>query len=280
MDPRRYSKRIQVALVHIRTALTLLFTGCIALGAGGCAVPIAQQSHSTIQEAPAPRIRPMNGADASPSAPTTTLVQIAPCRLLDTRIAGGPFTNGETRTYTATGHCGIPQSAVALQASVTTTGATRAGYLTAWGAGRRPSTNFATYGALAGMTVGTELPLVPATTDFKIAATGGPTQVLVDVTGYYQQQVAGFIDFTGTPFAPIGTGITNVAFGNAPNSIYITTDRDLSDCTPIVNIIGATDLAEAYIDYPSDTNTVRVVESTTLGGSPPQYQPFYFTVIC
>lgn len=130
------------------------------------------------------------------------------------------------------------------------------------------------------MTVGTEVPLVPASTEFTLANTGGPTQVIIDVTGYYQRQVAGFIDFTGIPFAPIGTGITGVTFGNLPNSIYITTDRDLSSCTPIVNIIGATDLAVAYVDYPSDTTTVRVVESATTGGSPAEYQPFYFTVIC
>ncbi|MBV8201678.1 MAG: hypothetical protein JOZ15_13735, partial [Acidobacteria bacterium] len=68
---------------------------------------------------------------AAPGVPLK-FYTLAPCRILDTRNAGGPLGGpalaaGATRTFPAGTACGIPASARALSVNVTVTGGTSSG---------------------------------------------------------------------------------------------------------------------------------------------------------
>ena len=71
-------------------------------------------------------------------------VAVAPCRLVDTRTAGGPIQGGGSRNFTVPqlGGCGIPSSAAAYSLNVTAVPHGPLGYLTIWPAGQsQPTTS-------------------------------------------------------------------------------------------------------------------------------------------
>jgi hypothetical protein len=70
---------------------------------------------------------------------------VAPCRLVDTRDLGapigGPVLDGqETRTFTASGSCGIPSTARALSVNVAVTAPTSVGNLRLFPSGQAAGT--------------------------------------------------------------------------------------------------------------------------------------------
>lgn len=137
------------------------------------------------------------------SAPTTAAKYVAmtPCRIVDTRVAGGAFTDQVTRSYAVrgggtafaaqggkSGGCAIPSTATAIEASVTAVGPTSAGYARAWPTGATPPTaTFLNFEAGRSLT---------NTGTFSLAATsnakpltlrnyGTKTQYVIDVQGYF-----------------------------------------------------------------------------------------------
>ncbi|MCA9134980.1 MAG: cadherin-like domain-containing protein, partial [Planctomycetales bacterium] len=75
-------------------------------------------------------------------------VPITPCRIVDTRIVGGPLGNREIRDYAVSGSgnafaqqggqadgCGIPEGALAVEASVTAVSPADSGFFRAWPSG-------------------------------------------------------------------------------------------------------------------------------------------------
>ena len=81
---------------------------------------------------------------AVPFTPRPTAARtfmLTPCRVVDTRQAGGPLQPGADRMFSTAGACGIPPTATALVANVTVTNPTQPGSLTIYRAdGARPST--------------------------------------------------------------------------------------------------------------------------------------------
>jgi len=55
---------------------------------------------------------------------------ITPCRIVDTRLTGGPITFQTTRNFTVQGVCGIPTNAKAVVLNATIVGPSTDGYLT------------------------------------------------------------------------------------------------------------------------------------------------------
>lgn len=148
---------------------------------------------------------------------------LAPCRLIDTRLAAGPFVSGETRSYNVIGPtsytgiggnaagCGIPGTTTPVGAG-TVGNAVRAlvlnfaavapaagGHVLAWPSDQAPPVasvlNF-TLGVFAianGLTVATcteavPVGMSPCLNDLSVQVVGGPVHIVADVLGYYAPQ--------------------------------------------------------------------------------------------
>jgi len=178
----------------------------------------------------------------TPSDVGTIFQPIQPCRIVDTRnSASGTLGNGGSRSFTVRGTfgfvaqggnpsgCGVPTSATAVSVSVTTTQSAGAGYLIGWPFGQpQPNTSFGTYNAGLGMTVGADFILraTGAEPSLTIANYGGPTHLIIDVNGYYEPQLAGFVEQDGTLTYSSGriTAVSHPSVGNYD----ITFDRTVS----------------------------------------------------
>ena len=114
-------------------------------------------------------------------------VSLAPSRILDTRITGGPLSSIEARDLAILGSGGVPESNVsAVVMNVTVTDTTASGYLTVFPSGTtRPTASNLNW--VPGLTV-------PNLVTVKVGDTGkvsifqsgpGTADVVVDVAGYY-----------------------------------------------------------------------------------------------
>ena len=115
---------------------------------------------------------------------------VIPCRVLDTRLTGGPIASGETRLVTIEGTCGIPTSAVAVAINITAVNPTAGGHLTAYqGNGSLPMTstlNFNNATTRANNAVVTLSTDGNGTVAIFVLAPGGQTDVVVDINGWFE----------------------------------------------------------------------------------------------
>lgn len=126
-----------------------------------------------------------SGTSGNPGA----LVALPPARILDSRYSatfGGPIPPASSKTLPVAGHGGIPATDVhAAVVTLTETGATRGGYLTAYpSGGHRPLAS--TLNFTAGRSVA-NLAVVPLGPDGSIAvysSSAQPVHAIVDVLGY------------------------------------------------------------------------------------------------
>ena len=124
---------------------------------------------------------------------TTGLFTLAPCRLVDTRGAGGPLGEpalaaGATRSFVAHGSCGVPSTAKVLVANVTAVDAPAAGFLTLFPTGRsQPLAS--TVNFVAGRPRANNVLLLLGTGGaFDVAAGlgAGTVHIVVDVSGWLE----------------------------------------------------------------------------------------------
>jgi hypothetical protein len=121
---------------------------------------------------------------------------LTPCRLLDTRLADGPFggppipPGGSQRVVVAAGHCGIPAGARALAVNVTVVASPQPGFLTFFpGDAAVPGTS--TINFKPGRVIANNAVLALASSGSGTLALSNftasqPVQVLIDVSGYFQ----------------------------------------------------------------------------------------------
>ncbi len=139
--------------------------------------------------------------DQSPG-PDGLFNPVVPARLLDTRSAGfSPLGSGGVQTVQVTGRGGVPASGVAaVVLNVTVTGATQAGYLTAWPSGAAmPSASNLNF--VAGQTVANRVVVMlgaDGKADFYNLQ--GTVQLIVDVNGWFTDASA---TGTGSHFSPM-----------------------------------------------------------------------------
>jgi hypothetical protein len=121
------------------------------------------------------------------------LFTVVPCRVVDTRLAQGPYGGpalaaGQSRAFTLAGQCGIPAGAKAVAANVTVTGPTAAGNLRLYPADQAlPSTSTLNYvagqtranNAIVGLSASGALAV-------RCAQATGTAHVILDVTGYME----------------------------------------------------------------------------------------------
>jgi hypothetical protein len=133
---------------------------------------------------------------------------LPPCRIVDTRVAGGQIAAGGTRTFDADGStftaqggsatsCGVPFGvSTAAAMTITVTQPAAAGWFTVWGLGTMPLASVLNYSANDTLANTSVVPIVPgAGNDFSIY-TWAAAHVIVDVVGYYAAPVATALDCT------------------------------------------------------------------------------------
>jgi len=114
---------------------------------------------------------------------------LTPARVLDTRIGLGaakaPVGPASTTALTVGGRAGVPADAKAVVVTLTGTGSTAAGFVTAWGDGVRPVTsdlNLSTSSTVANLAV---VPISSAG-QVQLYNSQGSTHLIADVLGYYR----------------------------------------------------------------------------------------------
>jgi hypothetical protein len=121
------------------------------------------------------------------------LVSLPPRRVLDTRVQGGPVAAGHSLTL---GHetLGVPPSAVAVAATLTTSGAAGAGYLTAYPAGTTVPITSNVNTDQAGQVRAAGIIVALGITGLSLLAGATSADIILDVTGY----VTGPMDVAST----------------------------------------------------------------------------------
>jgi hypothetical protein len=184
--------------------------------------------------------------DGSPDAlkslgsPANDLVytMITPCRIADTRVAGGKLSAGSTRHFvsnapgsnfapqggSASSDCGIPADPSAMALMVTVVGTTGSGYLTAFPYGvTRPTASSLNYTG-TNQVLANEI-LVKQTiggaADFSVFSLAG-AHVVIDAVGYFMAPTATALQCQGTSRTAVDlpAGSTNYYYNEACPSGY------------------------------------------------------------
>ena len=158
---------------------------------------------STARRAGAPTKLGAAGADL-------VYTPLTPCRIVDTRVVGGPIGNSGARSfiaYSASGfaaqggdpsNCGIPQNASALQVKLTASRPMLDGYFTAYASDvARPLASSLNYLAGKDTSNGEIVSLCRpgCATQFTLF-TYAQSDAVIDVVGYYMEPVASALDCT------------------------------------------------------------------------------------
>lgn len=277
-----------------RKVRTLAAATVVAAAIAGAGAAWAGDITTTQPPAPAP-----GSVNPAPKIAATHLsddafVPITPCRIIDTRTAAaGRLTVGAPRTFDISGSgatfapqggkaggCAIPEGATAIEATVTAAEA-GSGFLRAWpGNEAPPNATFMNYTAAFNVSNTGTIVIDGCTAvclpnnDLRLRAYGSPTDVVVDVTGYYEHQltaaVAGTGDLTGgtrvVSTTRLGTGTYEVIF-----------DRNLVGCSFQATPKNGFGSAQADIRF---NNNHGAFVSTTDGGGNGADRSFNLLVAC
>ena len=167
---------------------------------------------------------------------------------------GTKFGSGTTRSLRVTGTfgfspqggkaggCGIPDAAKAVSINAVLVSPSKAGGLRIWPAGQaEPTANFLNYGnfTMSGSGI-VAVTASAAGSNITVKNYSSSTNLVLDISGYYLPEIAGMIapgaNGAGSVYA--GTGIVSVSNPSA-GIYYVTVDRDVSYCTPMVNTYNA-----------------------------------------
>lgn len=120
----------------------------------------------------------------------TTYTPVTPARLLDTRAAVGvpgktPVADGSTTVVPVAGRGGVPSDATAVVMTLTTTGVTRSGYVTAWdGVGSHPLAS--DVNPWPNHSVGNLVVVRLGSGGVSFYNAGAPVHLIGDVVGYFR----------------------------------------------------------------------------------------------
>jgi len=126
----------------------------------------------------------INGYFAPPGTGGLSLYAVAPCRVIDTRQIGPPFSGTLSPPVDVVGSfCGPPATAQAYVFNATVVPTGGLGYLTLWPDGtNRPTVS--TLNALDG-SITNNMAIVPSTNGKVDAYASGITQLILDISSYF-----------------------------------------------------------------------------------------------
>ncbi|MCB0977641.1 MAG: hypothetical protein KDB02_09300 [Acidimicrobiales bacterium] len=136
------------------------------------------------------------------TAPGTgaSFTAVNPCRIVDTRLAGGSLAAGTSRVFRVTGTddmapqggiasgCGVPVTATAVEATISVVDPAGTGYLRAWPAdGPAPTATVANFHRRVNVsnTGAATIAIDSGTADIAVRSYGSRTHVVIDIEGWY-----------------------------------------------------------------------------------------------
>lgn len=256
----------------------------VAAGSAG-AVAVGATADANGGEAPTPRA----GAQ-SPSE--SVFVPITPCRIVNTQNPAGKIQANQTRQYRMHGNtsaqggaaaCGIPQTASALELTVTSVSADGRGYLRVAPAGAAiPNATFLNYGPGQNLgNTGTVAVQPGGGNNFQVRAFQARTHVVIDVNGYYVRGLHAVVN-GGNGSLARGNGV--VASVRAGTGTYaVTFDRNVSGCAysaTIGNPVDGTPPTGQITATPLNSNANAVYVTTHLSDGTLSDRPFHLAVTC
>ncbi|MTD15926.1 hypothetical protein GIS00_18485 [Nakamurella sp. YIM 132087] len=262
---------------------------CITLGtmvgpgsAAGSAPPpeAAASPAAVVAAAKGEPVRDQGGTQATPPNLENLYVPVEPCRVVDTR-SGSPFGSGTTRAYYVagtfgfapqggkSGGCGIPTGAKAVTATITAVDPSSVGFIRAWATGgTEPSATLLSYGTFS-MGTGATVPIRPgAAQHLTVKNYAGPTDVVIDVTGYYIPQMEAYILYNGTISDQSGRLLSSTR--TAAGTYTLQWDRDVTYCSVQATADYSAKYATAYT-----SGTYTYVYTFDSAGAPTDY---YFNI--
>jgi len=230
-----------------------------AVAAGAlCFVSVSQAAPNTPHGPTLPAITP-NISSLPPAVQEATFVALQPCRIVDTRLAGGKMATNTTRSFRArgttgfvlqggkSGGCGIPTSATSITVTITAVSSTGHGFVRAWPfGGPVPTATILNTSNLINLSSGAVLTLGPSsgTFAFTIGNYSSATHIVIDVGGYYAAQIEGMVSPSGSIYS--GGARLVSAVHNSTGNYTVTIDTDVTYCTPTVTAYSGYVYASAY----------------------------------
>ena len=286
----QYPFRLRRAGIALAGAALLLAGAAGANAAGG---PQPGTGQHKVRAADAVLVNPA-------MAPGSELqfISVEPCRILDTRLAGGPLNNSSRAfsaiaPYTAQGGlaagCGIPASAVSIQVNVGATQVTSVGFVKAWATGSaQPNASILNYNPNAAASNMVTVPL-NASGSFTLM-TNQRAQLFADVAGYYVKPL--YASLVGMTFDVDGTtelgpavwqGIQSglVSFERLSVGEYtLTFDRNVSKCAPAATdyIFPIVHEISVDTDFSEDSTVYVSVKDSSTGV--PDDTTFHLSLTC
>jgi hypothetical protein len=261
--------------------------GVASAAPGGPPVPAPQGAPHQVLPAAG------NGNSPRPPArPDSVYVPVKDCRIVNTSAAGGKIPNGGTRSFYVVGSagftaqggqsggCGIPVTATAISARVSSVSASGNGSFAVYPTGTPDGYGTLYYAKGVNVTTGATLQLGPGTGKVLTARnTLGPAHLVINVNGYYDEQIGGMI----TPSGTVYSGSNHIVSASVVSTgVYrVTLDRDVSYCTPMVDTYsgrGVYGSAYAFAGTSVYVYTWYISSSTHLEVANNYY--FYLTVTC
>jgi hypothetical protein len=228
--------------VRQKVAVAVAAAACLISTGVAVAAPLTRQHAVGAGPAATPSITSVDTSTESKFTPIT------PCRIVDTRHGGGALSGGVARSFSAigsagisaqggaSGGCGIPSAATALDVSLQSVNSTKAGFLNETASGVAFA-NASLLHYVKGQTIGSgaTLPITgTGTFAFKLKASAGHTDVLVDVLGYYIKPMTATVNSNGTLL--FGSRVVSVAGTSGQYDVQF--DRSVVGCnyqaTPFV----------------------------------------------
>lgn len=228
---------------HLKTLIAGAVVAVVACGAG---LAYAQGTPDSGEGTSPPPEATSNLLGAGSTE--AKFVAIAPCRLVDTREAGGAISAGTTRRYDVRGTggtfaaqggksngCGIPTGGVAgIEVTATAISATGTGFLRVFPEGEQNATfmNYTpTFNASNTGTVslcGSTGNVCVVNQDLGVKNYGSTTHLVLEVTGYYAQPMAAAVNGDGSVVRSSRlASVTRLGAGE----YRVTFDRDVQQCT-------------------------------------------------
>lgn len=218
----------------------LLAAGAMSLAMlGGGAVAWAASGNQNPAQPAAPAQTKLIAAAPIDTTTESKFTPVAPCRVADTRVAGGAMHSNATRDFyvggtTAfvfqggkSGGCAIPTTATAVALTITSVSPNAKGYLRIWRSGdAEPQATFMNYGTsfntAASGTTG-----ISSLGKARVHNYGATSHLVIDVTGYYLAPMYAEVSSTGTLVRGSRVTATSLISGS---SYQVTFDRDVTNC--------------------------------------------------
>jgi hypothetical protein len=166
----------QVSTLNNSTATIVANAAIVPVGIGGAIAVYPSQDTDLVVD--------IDGYFAAPGAGGLSLYPTAPCRVLDTRSTGGPFSGQRNPAVNvAASSCGVSSSAQGYTFNATALPQASLGYLTLWPDGQSMPLA-STLNAKDGV-VTSNMSILPNQNGQIDAYASGPTQLILDISSYF-----------------------------------------------------------------------------------------------